>query len=194
MTFIAPIVEGQGEVEALPILLRRISQHANATSRLQVNQPIRVKSGSFINKEEYFSKYVGMAATKAAQSRGTVLILLDCDDECPAVIGPALLARASAIRGDVSYLVVLAHREFESWFIASVASLAGQFGLPMALDVPADIEGIRDAKGWLGKRMSVSYDPVTHQHQFARICDLGEAQRSPSFKRLYCKIRDLVAN
>jgi hypothetical protein len=182
MVFFAPIVEGHGEQEAVPILLRRIAEHANARQIPRINAPIRVKSGSFLNNERYFTSYVGMAANKAAQENGIVLILLDCDDDCPALLGPSLLARAKAVRGDVGYIVALAYREFETWFIAAIESLnAGS-------EPPREIEGIRNAKGWLGEKMGISYDPITHQHQFTRTFDLDLAQQSDSFKRLYLKI------
>ena len=132
MAYVASIVEGHGEVDALPTLLRRISQTAAPGQTLNVNQPIRIKSGSYLNDKDYFRRYTLLAAAKAAQSNGFVLILLDCEDQCPAQLGPALLARAQAVRNDVSYLVVLAYREFESWFLASARSLRGCRGLPAA--------------------------------------------------------------
>jgi|ERR1700735_1136383 Domain of unknown function (DUF4276) len=186
MVFFAPIVEGHGEQEAVPILLRRIAQHANARQIPRINAPIRVKSGSFLNNDQYFANYVGMAANKAAQENGTVLILLDCDDDCPASLGPSLLTRAKAVRDDVKYIVALARCEFEAWFIAAIESLN-----PGAA-APSEIESIRNAKGWLGERMGISYDPITHQHQFTRVFDLDLAQRSDSFKRLYLKICGLT--
>jgi hypothetical protein len=81
--------------------------------------------------------------------------------------------------------VALAHREFESWFIAAIHSLRGVRGLQPDLQAPADPERIRDAKGWLSARMDVAYDPVTHQIEFARKIDLSRACASPSFDRLY---------
>jgi hypothetical protein len=122
-----------------------------------------VKLGSFIHDPAYFARYVGMAAAKASHARG-----------------------------DVDYVVALAHREFESWFVAAVASLAGCCGVPASVDSPDHFDRIRDAKGWLSRRMAVAYDPITHQHQFAKLFDLGQAQKSPSFGRLYCKIVHLA--
>ncbi|WP_281173328.1 hypothetical protein [Azospirillum halopraeferens] len=43
-----------------------------------------------------------------------VLILLDCDDGCPAQIGPRLLGQAKQVRDDVEYVLVLAVRGFET--------------------------------------------------------------------------------
>lgn len=193
MGYIAPIIEGHGEVEAVPALLHRIAQVEAPNHVLIVNAPIRVKAGSFFNDEIYFRKYITLAAGKAAQASGVVLILLDCEDDCPATLGPGLIARAQAIRGDVRYMVVLAYREYESWFLAGARSLRGTGGLPDDLDPPDDVHGVRDAKGWLGVRMAVPYDPVIHQLEFSRRLDLQEARSNASFNRLYERIRTALA-
>jgi len=193
MNFIAPIVEGHGEIAAVPRLLHRIWQTQDSVSRLRCNPPIRVKSGSFLNDDDYFQKYVALAAAKAAQERGAVLILLDCDDACPAVLGPSLLSKAEAIRHDVKMIVALAYREFETWFIAAASSLRGARGLPATVTCPTDFEGIRDAKGWLGRQMNVAYDPITHQVEFVELFDLQGARASRSFNRLFEKILSVRA-
>ena len=56
--FIAPIVEGHGEVQALPFLLQRILRHVRPDALLQVNPPLRVKAGSFLADANYFAKYM----------------------------------------------------------------------------------------------------------------------------------------
>ena len=81
--------------------------------------------------------------------------------------------------------VALAHREFESWFIAAIPSLQGVRGLPRDVRTPADPERIRNAKGWLSDRMNVAYDPITHQIEFVRKIDLSQARANPSFDRIY---------
>lgn len=104
---IVPIVEGHGEWEALPLLLRRILAESGTGSFPSVNSPIRIKAGSFLRDQDYFARYITLAAAKAAQGGGTVLILLDCEDDCPAELGPRLLAMARAVRNDVGYVVPL---------------------------------------------------------------------------------------
>lgn len=186
MAFIAPIVEGQGEIEAVPALLHRLGTHLGCNEALQINQPIRIKSGSFLKDDAYFRKYVALAAAKAALRNGWVLILLDCEDDCPARLGPSLLAKAQAVRSDVKYLIVLAYREFETWFIAAAESLRGHFGLAADLSAPTNPESLRDAKGWLGARMSSRYDPIIHQHKFTKVFDIEQARTIHSFNR-FCK-------
>lgn len=192
MAYVASIVEGHGEVDALPTLLRRISQAEAPGQQLDVNQPIRIKAGSYLNDGDYFRRYTLLAAAKASQSDGFVLILLDCDDDCPAQLGPKLLARAQGVRDDVSYLVVLAYREFESWFLAAARSLRGHRGLPVDLEPPQSPDDIRNAKGWLGDRMERPYDPVTHQIEFCRVFDLHQARSNPSFSRFYSRVAALL--
>ncbi len=192
MPFIAPIVEGHGEVEAVPILLQRMARELDPTVRLRINPPIRVKSGSFINDEQYARRYIELAADKAARNQGSVLILLDCDDDCPAELGPKLLARACGVRGDIRHLIVLAYREFETWFIAAANSLRGEAGLPTDLTAPDYFEEIRNAKAWLGDRMEAGYDPVSHQYKLTRIIDLTQARRASSFARFQQRFASLL--
>lgn len=145
-----------------------------------------------INDSDYFHKQVSLAAAKAAQSDGWVLILLDCEDDCPRNLGPSLLARARSVRNDVDYVVALAYREYESWFLTAAVSLRGKRGLPDDLEVPANVDAIRDAKGWLRERMSEAYDPVLHQLEFTRAFNLRQARASRSFDRLYRKIAKML--
>lgn len=188
MRFIAPIVEGQGEVLAVERLLWRIAQAVAPGAVLRVNPPIRVKSGSFLNDFRERNRHVMLAAGKARQHNGQVLVLLDCEDDCPATLGPRLLSETAAIAVDVPVTIALAHREFETWFIAAIESLRGVEGVALDACCPDTPEATRDAKGWLGRQMPHRYDPVTHQLVFTQHFDLQTARRVPSFDRLYRKV------
>ena len=192
MTFIAPIVEGTGETQSIERLLWRIAQAEVPGAALHVNPPIRVKSGSFLNDKRERERHVQLAAAKARQSGGSVLVLLDCDDDCPALLGPRLLKDITPVAADVPLVVALAHREYETWFVAAVESLRGVEGMPVDVAAPVDPESMRDAKGWLGRHLPHRYDPVTHQLEFTRKFDLQAARRVASFDRLYRKIASLL--
>lgn len=185
---IVPIVEGQGEQLALPILIRRIFGQFQPDTAPVINPPIRVKATSFCHDAGYFKKIVELATSKAAQGDGMVLILLDCEDECPGTLGTHLVAKALAVRSDIPCTVVLARREYETWFLAAATSLAGCAGLPVPLDPPQQPEAIRGAKEWLGRNLPSRYDPIIHQAKFTATFNLVEAQTVPSFARMVAKL------
>lgn len=192
--FVAPIVEGHGEVQAVPILLRRMLSELRDDAFVRVNPALRVKAGSFLNDQDYFVKYLELAARKAKpHARGFVLILLDCDDDCPAKVGPELAARAAAVRGDVPITIALAYREYETWFLAAANSLRGAGGLPADLKPPADPESIRGAKGWLAGQMPNGYNEPNDQPSFTSAFSFDEAAAIPSFARLRRKLHEHFA-
>jgi len=194
MAFIVSIVEGHGEIDALPALLHRIRDSLGTHEPLTINRPIRVKSGSFLNRSDEFRRYVAQAVARAATaSDGSVLILLDCEDDCPATLGPRLLRDATEVDNRVRTFVALAYREYESWLLAAAPSLAGKLGLPPTLTAPADIDRIRDAKGWLGARMPAGYDPIRHQAPLTRAMAMDMARKVPSFERLYQHMARLLS-
>lgn len=90
------VVEGHGDVQATPVLLRRIAQEALPDRYVEIQQPIRVKRNLVVKPGE-LERYVDLAANKGG-SDGRVLILLDADEDCPAELGPSLAARAGAAR------------------------------------------------------------------------------------------------
>jgi hypothetical protein len=187
--FIVPIVEGHGEVQAVPTLIHRVGRTVADAPRAAINRPLRVPSGSIRNNATEFRRQVTFATSRAAQRRGLVLLLLDSDDDCPAQLGPRLLSDARAVRSDVQTYVALAVREFETWFIAAAQSLRGIAGLADDAKAPDHFETIRNAKGWLAERMPNGYDPIQHQEAFTRAMDMEQACRARSFHRLYGFLR-----
>ncbi|MCS4510954.1 DUF4276 family protein [Xylophilus ampelinus] len=179
------IVEGDGEVAALPVLLRRLAQWLTPHREIRVLPPLRVHRNRFLNKPEQFSRYIQLAAAKCGLE-GWLLILLDADDDCPATCGAEILriARAQAPHRDIS--VVLANREYEAWFLAAAQSLCGcrDFSVQES-EIPADPEARRDAKGWVGHRMGKPYHEMTDQPALSACMDLAVArEKSRSFRKL----------
>lgn len=195
MRTISCIVEGHGEVSSVPVLIRRIAAEGGSTATLNVPSPIRVPAGKLRRAGE-LERYVELAARKAGPDGG-VLVLLDADDDddCPARLGPELLARCMAKRGDIAISVVLAKREFESWFLAAAASVAGKRGLVADLIGPPDAEEVRGAKEWLRRHMSPgsSYAPTQDQPALTALFDIGAARAaSPSFDKCHREVVRLL--
>ena len=134
MIRIVAIVEGDGEVKAVPVLLRRIGAAVAPLAALDVAWPIRVPRGRFL-KASGLEGYVSLAASRAGPD-GRILVLLDANGDCPAELGAALLRRARAARPDLLIEVVLAKCEYEAWFIAAADSLRGTRGISNAANVP----------------------------------------------------------
>ncbi len=156
------IVEGHGEVSAVPELLRRIASEIDCAIELKVLPPIRVDRSKILNRPQEFDRAIQLAFGKAAASAppGAVLILLDAHDDCPADLGPDLRARALKVRSDIPCAVVLAKCEYESWFIAARQSLATRLRVEVPIPAPANPEEIHGAKEWLERNLLHSkYSP-----------------------------------
>lgn len=192
MLRIASIVEGHGECEAVPILIRRVAHTLDPALCISVHPVLRVP-GSRLAKQGEIERTVELAARKNA-GQGAILVLLDCDDGCPAEDAPELLQRATAARADLPISVVLAQREYEAWFLAAAASLRGKRGLPPDLVGPPNPEGVRGAKEWLSDRMSCGqgYSEASDQPAFTAIFDMSAARCADSFDKCYREIVRLL--
>lgn len=193
---IKPIVEGHGEIEALPILLRKI-----AGERLQVWDPPILRPGRYpssrLLKERDGSWEFGPDLLKAAgharnEGANALLILLDADDLCVkqanAALAP-LLAKATGF--DASSLVFVV-REYETWFLASAETM-----LDEALVYPGDPEARRDAKAELERHLDLKfpYDERADQPKYTSRLNLDLCEtRSRSFRKLLKEFEQLLAH
>src|SRR5262245_29715289 len=121
MPAIAAIVEGHGEVEAVPLLIRRVAKLVAPDLPLGIPRPIRVKRDEVV-KPGQLERAIELAARQSGLG-GAVFVLLDADDDCPAKLASTLLARAAKARSDFLIGLVLAKFEYESWFLAAAESL-----------------------------------------------------------------------
>lgn len=189
---LACVVEGHGDREAVPILVRRIAESLDPPALGRVLPPIRIPRGKLLKPGE-LERAVDLAGRQVVGG-GATLIVLDSDDDCPATLGPELLKRAQDARHDVPVAVVLAKREFEAWFLAGAESLRGQRGLPNDLTAPVDPETVRGAKEWLSCHMQGgrTYTATLDQPALAEALDLALARRADSFDKCYRDITRLL--
>ncbi|MBL8219834.1 MAG: DUF4276 family protein [Bryobacterales bacterium] len=177
-------------------MIRRIVQAIDPSLTPIVPRGFRHSASSMLNPNSLeLNTAINTLAVK--YPKHAILVLIDSDDDCPKSLGPQLLSRAKAARPDLHISVVLAHREYEVWFLASAESLAGKRLLPANLAAPADPEAFRDAKGWLNKQMSPSnrYSPTLDQAALSASLDLHLAhQRSRSFRKLWKEIQQITAS
>lgn len=188
---IAAIVEGQSEVESVPVLLRRILSECLGASGVDVVRPFRVPRTKIARERE-----LERAAKHMLRDRPNVeaiLILLDADDDCAAQLGQSLLVRAQTVTTK-PVAVVLAVRELEAWFLGAKRSLRGVRGIRADAEPPPNPEGIRGAKESLSRSMTGRrYLEVDDQPALAAQMDFQEAKAAcPSFARLVGQVARLV--
>lgn len=185
------IVEGHGECQAVPVLLRRFAANRGQYD-IGVPPPIRCPKGKIlpgkdrINRQE-LSRTMHLAVSKLSNvDTGAILVLMDADKLCPAEVGPEIAKLATDIRPDVCIGVVLAKREYETWFLAAMESLRGHRGIRADARTPASPEEISDAKGRLRRQMipGRKYSEPVDQPALTAVFDFEQAQACRSFREM----------
>jgi hypothetical protein len=190
MPMIVPIVEGDGDVQAVPSLIRKVLQH-NEYWHWQV-APAK-KAGGLNSLRPRLSDFLRYAQLEPGV--GATLVLLDLDDGCAYREAQSLAINIRNFNLPHPVAVVFACREYEAWFLASLSTIAGQYDLPEGLLYEGDVEARRGAKEWLSKQMPSGriYKETIHQVSMTQQIDLELArQNSRSFRRLCHAIEELV--
>lgn len=154
---IQPIVEGFGEVAALPVLLRRLQVESGAFE-LVFHRPIR-QDRSKLTQESALRRAVKLALLNSCQG---ILIVLDGDGDCPKELALTIHAWAKQEAPHVVCEVVIAYREYEAWFLAALESLRGSRGVHLSASYLHPPESIRGAKEALRIAMP-GYSPRVDQ-------------------------------
>ncbi len=197
---LASVVEGHGEMTAVPELLRRLV-YARAAFSVNVLPPIRCLKNKIVRcrrgAEEIDSSELERAIRLAARrlpspDRGAILILIDADTSCPASVGSAIRELAMAVCPTVPIGVVLPKHEYEAWLLAAVDSL-GNYLSPSAVPV-RDPEAVQDPKRRLSELMphGRSYRETVDQVRFSSIFDLEQARTCRSFRKLESEVDRLL--
>lgn len=193
MPGIAPIVEGHSEVHSVPVLLRRILYEMQVLD-VQILRPFRIPRYKVVKKGQL--ERTMRQAINGRSGADALLVIIDSDDDCPARLAQMLLERARHTLPDYPVAVVLAHREFESWFLGAKESLRNVRGIRSDAVAPQNPEQIRDAKRCLTLNMQPRnrrYLEIDDQPAFAESMDLTAArERCPSFDKLFRKMEYLV--
>lgn len=199
MRCIVPIVEGPGDVEATPILLRKILFDRMSCYDIGVAKPKKAGGRSALDKAggiEAFIEY----ASDTPDCEG-ILILADSDDDCGLEWAQGMCVRCRAIGLPVPIAVVSAVREYEAWFLASLESIRGNLirgnvSLGETVEYIGDPENEGGAKGWITRQMPPgrAYKETSDQASMSSLIDLSLAHaNSRSFRRLCHAVEELKA-
>jgi Domain of unknown function (DUF4276) len=183
------IVEGQGEVTAIPSLCARVMSHLGIQGWVIDKEPIRRPRSSIVDgrrpgpkrpcREDGVIRAMELARSRRADA---VLMLCDEDDDCAATWGPDATRVMSRM---VPAMAVMAVREYETWLLlARDAITLGAAGIQQP-------EKLRDAKKALAVLVP-GYLPTTHQLSETRGLDVAFLRsRSKSFDKLVRSIGTL---
>jgi hypothetical protein len=188
---IYPLVEGHGEVGAVPVLLRRLLALAGCHT-ISVGPPIRRSQAQFHSKE---SLQAGVGLALLQPECAAIIILFDGEDDCPKDVAENAQEWAREAAGITPCYVVVAYREYETWFIASIESLRGRYGIDANAVAPADPESRRDAKGVLEEFMPEdrAYSETGDQPGMSETFDMQMAhRRNRSFRKLVKSVGEII--
>ncbi len=197
MPKIVPIVEGNGEVEAVPALLSKLLAEMQRFD-IYVGDIANAHGCGNLIRPGGVERFVGNACTK--RDCGAILILMDADKQCPVELAMSLSERVGAMGVRLPVTIVIAKCEYEAWFLASLETIAGQEfegrpGLPARLTYSGDVETVVGAKSWISQNLPKGriYKETLDQLAMTRLIDTDKArERSRSFRRLCHALEEIV--
>ena len=189
------LVEGHGEVKAVPVLLSRLGRHLGvrtpwaATLRwknIHLWEPRHGGRGGLLQ---------GLQFLRHKRNVGGVLVLRDEDDRCPREVAPEVSTLIADLDLPFRTAVTLLHPEYEVLFLPCMHRMqAAGFSTRTRWD-RASWEARRDIKGWLSSQLprGRSYKPTTDQKPMTEQIDFDEldAARVPCFGSLARAVRFL---
>ncbi|MGE3800604.1 MAG: DUF4276 family protein [Candidatus Kapaibacterium sp.] len=197
MIRLLPIVEGQGEVEAFPTLLRNILYSMERWD-VQIESPLNTKGKPNLTRENGLEKFLKLGFRSTVSG---ILVLLDADGDCAKELAYNLAERGRSLAPPVPIAITCATRCYEAWFLASLSTIAGVSlkgtpGLPTDCQFDDSPEERLNPKKWITEQLpeSLIYKETLHQAALTELIDLEEASvRSRSFRRLIHAVEQLLA-
>lgn len=190
-----PVVEGEGDFDAFPILLRNIL-YSHSLFGIQVLNPPH-KRGDLVKIKNRFNEYFQDAIKYGA----AVIWVTDFDVDgcsCVAETQSEMRSLANNIRPSWPIEFVFMVKEYETLFLAdpnATRKVLGQISQSKAF--PANPETVRDAKGWLINAMpqGFAYKSTVHQAKITAALNFDVLRTaSPSFAHLERAVLRLVGN
>jgi hypothetical protein len=213
MKSIVLCVEGDGEVAAMPVLIKKVlsSKGLSSTVCVDAADPFRVGGFFGLSPKGFEPWKKKVQAAMKRKHAGGVLLILDCDvltdkqssTSCPIEAARQLVQAASTVGAGTRFplAVVFAKQEFESWFISAFDQLAGKqlsdgrHVRTSAIDPPTDPEvAPKAAKAWLGNQIEGGYKPTRDQLALTQLLTVEDFRSGGcrSFARLESAIHQLA--
>ena len=172
------LVEGHGEVDAVPVLLSRLGRHlgvhvpwaaARRWKNIHLWDPGQLGRGGLLR---------GLEFLRYKPNVGGVLVLRDEDDECPRRTAPGISALIADLDLPFRTAVTLLHPEYEVLFLPCMHRMQ-DLGFPAHTRWDgSNWEARRDVKRWLSGQLPSGriYKPATDQEPMTRHIDFDELE------------------
>ena len=187
-----PIVEGPGDVQATPILLRKILwDHLNCYN-IGVVKPKKAGGRGALDRVGGLERFIEYASS--TPNCGGILVLVDCDEDCARDWAKLTCDRCKEVGVSVPIAVVCAVHEYEAWFLASLDSVRGSGRLNQDMHYDGNPEAVSGVKGWFTQQMPPgrAYKETIDQASLTSLIDISLARaNSRSFRRLCHALEEL---
>jgi hypothetical protein len=187
-----PIVEGPGDVKAIPVLLRKILWDYLNCYYIGVGFPKNAGGRGGLDKTGGIERFITYASI--TPDCEAILVLVDSDEDCALDWVKWACDRCRAIGLSVPIAVVCAVREYEAWFLASLDSIRGTGKLADDIQFLGNPESTGGAKEWFTQQMppGSAYKETSDQASYSSQIDVPLAMNnSRSFKRLCHAVEEL---
>lgn len=182
------LVEGDGDRLAVPELIRQTLYSLEIYDVSPVTRPIKTGDVKKIRRPGNLEKFISYGCSRS--DGDSVLLLLDCDDDCPLDVAREFWDRVTTMSPHFQKKVGMGffRCEFESLYLASIQSLVEEFpeyGWTLTgFDFSRDVENIRGAKELLSNLMSrKNYKETRDQVKFIAGLDFEQLRKhSRSFR------------
>lgn len=197
MHIIVPVVEGDGEVEAVPILLRQFLINYDRHD-IRISRPMNARGRGRLTRPQGLEDFIEYAVKKPGCN--AVLLIMDSEGECPkSDILPDLIKRVANLNLPLPVFLVFPHYNFESWFAASLPAYAGRKIKGRKL-IPPEALFDGDVESGNGKRIlkgiinpGLKYRETEDQASLTRLMDFDLVrQRSRSFRRMEHAFQEII--
>lgn len=164
------IVEGHGDVEAVRVLIRSFAHNVASNYDFELLEPMRISRGKILDEAE-LGRAVQLANLRLRDFDVRWLFaVFDSDDECPVVLATAAHQIISSRSVNLETSVVIADKEFESWFLCALDVIRAGNRLRSGVQLVQDSAAIRDAKGYFERNFLPSgayYSEAIDQARFS---------------------------
>ncbi|WP_131742121.1 DUF4276 family protein [Actinomadura roseirufa] len=187
---LSSIVEGHGEVAALPVMLRRLCARANIYN-VAIPPPVRIPRNKMFQGADL--KRALLLSSKRVTDTGGIFVLFDSDDDCPVDAARQLRQIADELKLQCPIALVAAQREYESIFLAALPSLIASGTAKPSYKISRTPESIRGAKEEIRRALiSEKYKETQEQERLTAKIDLEEALTCRWLQKLDRELRVML--